>query len=90
MPRRLEHFSSLHCSCARHLIISDDFYCRMSAVAYLASYLSRAKFVSASLVADMLERLLNILYLLMEDFFDVLLYMHVCISLLHSAGCGNL
>ncbi|KAI5683905.1 hypothetical protein M9H77_05133 [Catharanthus roseus] len=35
---------------------------RMSAVAYLASYLSRAKFVSASLVADMLERLVNWCY----------------------------
>ncbi|KAL3525146.1 hypothetical protein ACH5RR_013518 [Cinchona calisaya] len=32
---------------------------RMSAVAYLASYLSRAKFVSASFVASILERLVN-------------------------------
>ncbi|XP_027074905.2 uncharacterized protein [Coffea arabica] len=32
---------------------------RMSAVAYLASYLSRAKFVSASFVISVLERLVN-------------------------------
>ncbi|XP_071914924.1 uncharacterized protein [Coffea arabica] len=32
---------------------------RMSAVAYLASYLSRAKFVSASFVVSVLERLVN-------------------------------
>ncbi|GFP89206.1 RNA polymerase i-specific transcription initiation factor rrn3 [Phtheirospermum japonicum] len=32
---------------------------RMSAVAYLASYLARAKFVPVSFVADMLERVVN-------------------------------
>ena len=35
-------------------------YCRMSAVAYLASYLSRAKFLSAALVASILQRFGNI------------------------------
>lgn len=46
------------------IIYSSDvsFYVcfRMSAVAYLASYLSRAKFLSAALVASFLQRFGNI------------------------------
>jgi len=36
-------------------------HCRMSAVAYLASYLSRAKFLSAALVTTIIQRFENIL-----------------------------
>jgi len=37
------------------------FGCRMSAVAYLASYLSRAKFLSAAMVTTIIQRFQNIL-----------------------------
>lgn len=40
-------------------------YFRMSAVAYLASYLSRAKFLSSALVASVIQRFGNILCLLL-------------------------
>lgn len=36
--------------------------CRMSAVAYLASYLSRGNFLSAPLVASILKRFLSIIF----------------------------
>ncbi|KAB2618249.1 RNA polymerase I-specific transcription initiation factor RRN3 [Pyrus ussuriensis x Pyrus communis] len=41
------------------VLISVLGLCRMSAVSYLASYLSRAKFLSASVIASTLERLVD-------------------------------
>ncbi|XP_078170624.1 uncharacterized protein LOC144564918 [Carex rostrata] len=41
------------------LSTSEDPISRMSAVSYLASYLSRAKFISSSIVASILTRLVN-------------------------------
>lgn len=43
------------------------FECRMSSVAYLASYLSRAKFIPSSLVASILKRL------------EVVIFLHECL-----------
>ncbi|KAG0466812.1 hypothetical protein HPP92_018392, partial [Vanilla planifolia] len=40
----------------------EDLTCRMSAVCYLASYLSRAKFISASNVSSILKRLVDWCY----------------------------
>lgn len=57
------------------LIYDIDFsfyiFCRMSAAAYLASYLSRAKFVSAALVASILQRFGSIIELIILDLIDV-------------------
>ncbi|KAA8547617.1 hypothetical protein F0562_004046 [Nyssa sinensis] len=48
-----------NCGCEICQDAGRYFYEWMSAVAYLASYLSRAKFLSASFVATILERLVN-------------------------------
>ncbi|CAB4288004.1 unnamed protein product [Prunus armeniaca] len=55
-----------NCGVTFALKLEDKFFCsttvpniRMSAVAYLASYLSRAKFLSVSVVAGTLERLVD-------------------------------
>ncbi|KAE8077854.1 hypothetical protein FH972_016374 [Carpinus fangiana] len=55
-----------NCGVRFAMLLSDIFVCkeyplpfRMSAVAYLASYLSRANFLSAPLVAGMLKRLVD-------------------------------
>lgn len=42
-------------------------HCRMSAVAYLASYLARAQFIPVSFVGEMLERLLLISFSWYDD-----------------------
>lgn len=46
----------------------------MSAVAYLASYLSRAKFLSAALVTNILQRFGKIYELIMHDQIVYLFY----------------
>ncbi|BBH08121.1 hypothetical protein Prudu_020230 [Prunus dulcis] len=65
-----------NCGVTFALKLEDKFFCstdfpniRMSAVAYLASYLSRAKFLSVSVVAGTLERLVDwcFKYIEMQD-----------------------
>ncbi|PQQ15280.1 RNA polymerase I-specific transcription initiation factor RRN3 [Prunus yedoensis var. nudiflora] len=65
-----------NCGVTFALKLEDKFFCstnfpliRRSAVAYLASYLSRAKFLSVSVVAGTLERLVDwcVKYVKMQD-----------------------
>lgn len=55
----------LYCSNQLLTLVIVFLYSRMSAVAYLSSYLSRAKFLSAALVTGIIKRYENILCLLL-------------------------